>query len=220
MKLSSDSADEDSMIIVNTDPVTDPEGGTTGGGSGNVGVVTGVSFSAVELYVGDNVDLIPDTRKAVAVAVTGIDRFSTLVYNDGTNKIQFQYSDQITSKTNIPTFVALVDSRIAMSNFVNKNYFTVNGTGVDQSNIAFGNANGDDVINAQDALAVVDAWLRKGDAPTDNQILRMNVNGDSRINTFDALGIGEAFVNSSTYGVVNKAATLASAQKQDSRWGG
>ena len=212
VKLSSDSADEDSMIIVNTDPVTDPEGGTTGGGSGNVGVVTGVSFSAVELYVGDNVDLIPDTRKAVAVAVTGIDRFSTLVYNDGTNNIQFQYSDQITSKTNIPTFVALVDSKITMSSFINKNYFTVNGTGVDQSNIAFGNANGDDVINAQDALAVVDAWLRKGDAPTDSMILRMNVNGDGRINTFDALGIVEAFVNSSTYGVVNKAATLASAQ--------
>ena len=212
VKLSSDSTDEDSMIVVNTNPVTDPEGGTTGGGSGDVGVVTGISFSAVELYQGDNVDLIPDTRKAVAVAVTGIDRFSTLVYNDGTNSIQFQYSDQITSKTNIPTFVALVDSEIAMTNFINKNYFTVNGAGVDQSNIAFGDTNSDGVVNAQDALAVVDAWLRKGDAPTDNQILRMNVNGDSRINTFDALGIVEAFVNSSTYGVVTKAATLASAQ--------
>lgn len=212
VKLSSESTDEGSMIVVNTDPVTDPEGGTTGGGSGNVGVVTGISFSAVELYKGDNVDLIPETKKAVAVAVTGIDRFSTLVYNDGTNKIQFQYSDQITSKTNIPTFVALVDSEIVMTNFINKNYFTVNGDGVDQSNIAFGNTNGDGVVNAQDALAVVDAWLRKGDAPTDNLILRMNVNGDSRINTFDALGIVEAFVNSSTYGVVTKAATLASQQ--------
>ena len=58
----------------------------------------------------------------------------------------------------------------------------------------------------------MDAWLRKGDAPTDSMILRMNVNGDSRINTFDALGIVEAFVNSSTYGVVTKAATLASVQ--------
>ena len=210
VKLSSDSTDESSMIIINTDPVTKPEGGTTGGGSGNVDVVTGVSFSAVELYKGDNVDLIPDTRKAVAVAVTGIDRFSTLIFNDGTNNIQFQYSDQITSKTNIPTFVALVDSKIAMSSFINKNYFTVNGSGVDQSNIAFGDSNSDGVVNAQDALAVVDAWLRKGAAPTDSMILRMNVNGDSRINTFDALGIVEAFVNSSTYGVVTKAATLAS----------
>ena len=211
VKLSSDSTDEDSMIVVNTNPVTDPEGGTTGGGSGDVDVVTGISFSAVELYKGDNVDLIPDTRKAVAVAVTGVDTFSTLIFNDGTNSIQFQYSDQITAKTNIPTFVALVDSEIVMTNFINKDYFTVNGTGVDQSNIAFGDTNSDNVVNAQDALAVVDAWLRKGDAPTDNQILRMNVNGDSRINTFDALGIVEAFVSSSTYGVVTKAATLASA---------
>lgn len=212
VKLSSDSTDEDSMIVVNTDPVTDPEGGSTGGGSGDVGVVTGISFSAVELYKGDNVDLIPDTKKAVAVAVTSIDEFSTLVYNDGTYTIQFQYSHEITQKTNIPTFVALVDSEIAMTNFINKDYFTVNGTGVDQNNIAFGDTNSDNVVNAQDALAVVDAWLRKGDAPTDNLILRMNVNGDSRINTFDALGIVEAFVNSSTYGVVTKAATLASQQ--------
>ena len=212
VKLSSDSTNEDSMIIVNTAPVTDPEGGTTGGGSGDVDVVTGISFSAVELYAGDNVDLIPDTRKAVAVAVTGIDEYSTLVYNDGTNNIQFQYSHEITVKTKIPTYVALVDSQIAMTNLIKKEYFTVNGTGVDPSNIAFGDTNSDNTVNAQDALAVVDAWLRKGDAPGDNQILRMNVNGDSRINTFDALGIVEAFVNSSTYGVVTKAAILASAE--------
>ena len=211
VKLTSDSADENAMIVVNTEPVTDPddpEGGTTGGGSGDIGVVTGISFSAVELYRGDDVDLIPSTKKAVAVAITGIDRFSTLVYNDGTNNIQFQYSDQITSKTNIATFVALVDSEVSMANFINKDYFTING-GADQNNIAFGDSNGDGVVNAQDALAVVDAWLRKGDTPTDSQILRMNVNGDSRLNTFDALGIVEAFVNGSTYSVVTKAATIA-----------
>ena len=95
-----------------------------------------------------------------------------------------------------------------MANFINKDYFTING-GADQNNIAFGDSNGDGVVNAQDALAVVDAWLRKGDTPTDSQILRMNVNGDSRLNTFDALGIVEAFVNGSTYGVVTKAATIA-----------
>lgn len=208
VKLSSDSADEGSMIVVNTAPVTNPDGGTTGG-SGNVGVVTGVSFSAVELYAGDGVDLIPAGKKAVAVAVTGIDRYSTLVYNDGTNNIQFMYSNQITVKTNVPTFVALVDSTIATANFIKKDFFTINGTGVDASNIAFGDSNGDGTVNAQDALAVVDAWLRKSDAPTDSQILRMNVNGDSRINTFDALGIVEAYISSSTYGVVTRAATLA-----------
>ena len=64
------------------------------------------------------------------------------------------------------------------------------------------------VSNAQDALNAVDAWLRKGDAPTDDQILTINVNSDSRINTFDALGIVEKFVDDSDFGVVIKAATI------------
>ena len=70
-----------------------------------------------------------------------------------------------------------------------------------------GDVNGDGVINAQDALSTVDTWLRKGDQPTDLQILTMNVNGDGRINTYDALGIVEAFVNKTDYLVVTKAAT-------------
>ena len=53
----------------------------------------------------------------------------------------------------------------------------------------------------------MDAWLRKGDAPDDKEILVLNVNGDSRINTFDALGIVEKFVGGGSYGVVTKAAT-------------
>ena len=76
------------------------------------------------------------------------------------------------------------------------------------TNIMFGDTNGDGVVNAQDALNAVDAWLRKGNVPTEDQILVMNINGDSRIDTFDALGIVEAFVNKSEYIVVTKAATL------------
>ena len=58
----------------------------------------------------------------------------------------------------------------------------------------------------------MDAWLRKGDAPTDDQILTMNVNGDSRINTFDALGIVEKFVDGSDLAVITKAATITTNQ--------
>ena len=76
------------------------------------------------------------------------------------------------------------------------------------SSLAFGDSNGDGWINAQDALAVVDSWLRKGEEPANQKILAMNVNGDSRINTFDALGIVEAFVDQSEFAVVVKAATL------------
>ncbi len=199
VKRTSDSADEEGMIVVNTNTA-----------AGSVDVVTGISFSAVCLYEGDDVDLIPSTKKAVAVSVTGIANGSKLTYNDGTFAVEFQYSAEITAKTGIATYVALVDASIAMENFVEEGYFTIPGG--DATTITFGDTNGDGVINAQDALAVVDAWLRKGDAPSDDEILTMNVNGDSRINTFDALGIVEAFVNKTDYIVVTKAATITTKQ--------
>ena len=199
VKLTSDSEDEASMIVVNTDNA-----------KGTVDVVVGISFSAVCLYEGDDVDLIPSTKKAVAVAVTGISNGTKLTYNDGTNTVEFKYSAEITAKTGVSTYVAVVDASIAMENFVNESYFSIPGGDADV--VSFGDTNGDGVINAQDALAVVDTWLRKGDAPTDGEILVLNVNGDSRINTFDALGIVEAFVNGTEYGVVTKAATITTKQ--------
>ena len=93
-----------------------------------------------------------------------------------------------------------------MSEFVDASNYTIPGGKSDR--IDFGDINLDGDINAQDALAAVDFWLRKGEEPTDLQILTSNVNGDSRINTFDALGIVEAFVDGADYGVVTKAATL------------
>ena len=199
VKLTSDSSDEAAMIIVNTDTA-----------QGSVEVVIGISFSAVCLYEGDDVDLIPAAKKAVAVAVTGIANGSKLTYNDGTNTIEFQYSAEISAKTGVSTYVAIVDASISMENFVNESYFTFPGGNA--TAVAFGDINGDGTINAQDALAVVDAWLRKGEEPGDAQILTMNVNGDSRINTFDALGIVEKFVSGSEYGVVTKAATITTRQ--------
>ena len=199
VKLSSDSEDTASMIIVNTDSA-----------KGVVDVVVGISFSAVCLYTGDDVDLIPSTKKAVAVAVTGIKSGTKLSYDDDTNAIEFKYSAEISDKTGVSTYVAIVDESIAMENFVNESYFSISDG--DAVTVSFGDANGDGVLNAQDALAVVDTWLRKGELPTDDQILTMNINGDSRINTFDALGIVEKFVSDSEYGVVTKAATITTKQ--------
>lgn len=193
VKKNPDPKDEASMVIVNTDDA-----------KATMHVVTGLSFSAKCLYQGDDVDLIPSTRKAVAVAVTGINGTAKLCYKDGANTVEFLYSSQISTKTGVATYVALVDATIPMENFVNESNFTV--TGDNAAALAFGDANGDGIVNAQDALAVVDTWLRKGDAPADTDILTMNVNGDSRINTFDALGIVEAFVNKCDYIVVTKAA--------------
>ena len=72
IKLFSDSTDENAMIIVDTADA-----------SGSVEVVQGISFSAVTLYTGDDVDLIPSTKKAVAVSVTGISKGAKIQYNDG-----------------------------------------------------------------------------------------------------------------------------------------
>ena len=195
IKLNSDSTDKNAMIVVDTATAT-----------GNVNVVKGISYSAVCLYTGDDVDLIPSTKKAVAVSVVGIENATKLTYNDGTKNYEFKYSAEISEKTGVATYVALVDSAIDMTQFVNKANFTITEDAA--ATITFGDSNGDGVINAQDALAAVDTWLRKADAPNDNEILALNVNSDSRINTFDALGIVEAFVDDSEYLIVTKAATL------------
>ena len=199
IKLTSDSSNENAMVKVDT---------TTA--AGNIEVVKGISYSAICLYTGDDIDLIPATKMAVAVSVVGIENATKLTYNDGTNQYVFKYSEEISNKTGIATYVALVDASIAMEQFVNKLNFTLTEDAATQ--ITFGDTNGDGVVNAQDALNTVDAWLRKGDAPTDDQILTLNVNSDGRINTFDALGIVEKFVDGSDFGVVTKAATITTNQ--------
>ena len=103
-----------------------------------------------------------------------------------------------------------MDAGIDMADFVNEAYYELAGGNADT--VTFGDSNDDGVINAQDALAAVDAWLRKTGQPADDQILTLNVNGDSRINTFDALGIVEAFVNETEYGVITKAAAITNNQ--------
>jgi len=197
LKCNSDSNDDSAMTVVNTQNAI-----------GTVKMVKGLSYSAVCLYTGDDIDLIPSTKKAVAVYVSGITNTPKLTYTDGSNEYVFKYSQEISQKADVATYVALVDSTIAMEQFVDKQNFVLGDENVAQ--ITFGDANNDGTINAQDALAAVDSWLRKGDAPTGDTVLSMNVNGDSRINTFDALGIVEKFINGSEYGIVSKAATITS----------
>ncbi len=194
MKFSSDSASDVAIEVVNTDKA-----------GGIVNIVDDISFSACVLYQGDGIDLIPENKMAVCVAAANLDTNYALAYSDGKNTYDFMYSDAVTKKTGIMSYIALVDSSIKLENFVNADNFTV-GTKAG-SELVFGDANGDSVINAQDALNSVNAWLRKTDAPTDTEILRLNVNSDSRINTFDALGIVEYFVHGNEYIIVNKAAT-------------
>ena len=200
VKLTSDSEDDASMVVVNTDTAKD-----------TTDVVVGISFSAKCLYTGDDVDIIPSTKKAVAVAITGIAKGAKLTFKDGETEIIFQYSKEITEKTGVSTYVALVDAEIDMAKFIDEKNFNIAAVS-EENAITFGDTNGDGVVNAEDALAAVNTWLRVGEEPTDIQILTMNVNGDSRINTFDALGIVEAFVNKTDYIVVTKAATITENQ--------
>ena len=200
VKLTSDSEDDASMVVVNTDTAKD-----------TTDVVVGISFSAKCLYTGDDVDIIPSTKKAVAVAITGIAKGAKLTFKDGETEIVFQYSKEITEKTGVSTYVALVDAEIDMAKFIDEKNFNIAAVS-EENAITFGDTNGDGVVNAEDALAAVNTWLRVGEEPTDIQILTMNVNGDSRINTYDALGIVEAFVNKTDYIVVTKAATITENQ--------
>ncbi len=200
IKFSSDSASDVAIEVVNTDKA-----------SGTVNIVDELSFSACVLYQGDGIDLIPENKMAVCVAVANLDENSALTYSDGKNTYDFMYSDAITNKTGIMSYVTLVDSSIKLENFINADNFTL-GTKTG-SELVFGDANGDGVINAQDALNSVNAWLRKTYAPTDTEILRLNVNSDSRINTFDVLGIVEYFVHGNEYIIVNKATTAYNSVK-------
>ena len=200
VKSTSGSNGDGSMVVVDTAKA-----------SGVVTVVTGTAFSAVSLYQGDDVDLIPAGKQAVAVAVTDIAPGAKLEFRQGDAVVEFRYSPEITEKTGISSYVALVDAALDMNLFVAAENYTIGEeTGAE---LTFGDGNGDGMVNAQDALAAVNAWLRKGQQPTDVQILAMNVNGDSRINTFDAMGIVEAYVNNSTYAVVTAASGLAPKQE-------
>lgn len=200
IKRGSDAFAEEDLVVINTDRAM-----------GVIKPVEGISFSAVSLYQGDDVDLISSKKKAVAIAVTAVEENTTITYDDGTNVIEFDYSEELSEKTGIVSYVTMVDASIDTSQFVDKKNYTVKEE--KPISMTFGDVNKDGIINAQDALATVDAWLRKGKAPTDKQILAMNVNGDSRINTFDALGIVESFVNNSEYLIVTNAAILNTEKK-------
>ena len=196
LKLTSDSTNEDSKVDITTE---DAEGSVT--------IVEGRTFSAGVLYQGDGVDLIPADKKAVVITVTQLEGTKKLTFNDGTTTVAFKYNAEISEKMGVTAYIALVDADMDMDAFENAENFTIDEA--DADSITFGDINGDGVINAQDALAAVDMWLRKGDDPTDDDILTANVNGDGRIDTYDALGIVEAFVyDDREYVVVTKATTI------------
>ena len=188
LKLGSDSQDPAMMHVIDTAQA-----------QAEVGLKKERAVYAYIMYTGDSIDLIPENMQAVAILVTETDANTTAAYND----TGLLYSAQLTEKTGVTTYVAMMSTENTLTE-LNKiaNYTFAEGT---PDALTFGDVNNDGVINAQDALNTVNAWMRKGDAPAENTMLAMNVNGDSRINTFDALGIVDFFVNGSAFIIVANA---------------
>ena len=181
-KINSDSTAEDSMHVIDT---------ASSSSTTKVELKNEGKAYAYQLYAGDGVDLIPDNRQAVAVLITENHEGISLTYTDGT---ELKYSPQLTEKTGVNTYVAMFSTEVALSELSKIENYKITEE-VSPGSVLFGDGNYDGVVNAQDALDVVNAWLRKSDAPEDDEILAMNINGDSRINTFDTLGVVDYFVN-------------------------
>ena len=128
-----------------------------------------------------------------------LDGIPHIVLNDN---IIMLYSEEISKKTGAITYVALVDTTIALDGLNDVSKYNISSKSA--STIKFGDANSDDVVNAQDTLNTLSGWLRKSGSPNNNAILAMNITGDSRIDTYDVLGIMENYVNSSEYKIVGK----------------
>ena len=170
-------------------------------GSGSVKVIIGDAITANGriLYDGDGIDLIPADKSAIAVEFSNLEGTPTIMFNENT---VMAYSKELSEKSNLPTYVALVSRTEALDGLNDMSKYTINSK--DSLVIKFGDANADDIINAQDMLNALSSWLRKSDEPSDYKILAMNVTGDSRIDTYDALGIMEYYINGSEFKVINK----------------
>lgn len=171
----------------------------TGKGSARIIIGEAVTAKGRILYDGDGIDLIPADKSAVAVEFANLTGTPTIVFNEKTTMV---YSKEMSDKSNAPTYVSLVNKTEALDGLDDMSKYAIGNK--ESSKIKFGDANGDNVINAQDALNTLSSWLRKSSVPNSNEILSMNITADSRIDTYDVLGIMENYVNGSELRVVNK----------------
>lgn len=162
------------------------------GGSGEVTAVASI------LCEGDGIDLVPADKKAVSVVFTGVTKEQDIKFGE----VQMYYSEQRSSRTSQIVYVALVDLSTELESMKNIDLYSISDTGA--QTVVFGKTNEQPTIDAQDALNILDAWLRKSAVETDMQILSMNVTADARIDTSDVLAVVDNFVNSREFEVVVK----------------
>ena len=159
-----------------------------------------LTANARQLYKGDGVDLIPGSKSAIAVEFTNLIDTPHIMLNDN---ITMLHSKEISDKTGITTYVALVDTTVALDGLKDINRYDISSK-KKADTLKFGDSNGDNTVNAQDALNTLSGWLRKTGTPDNNSILSMNVTGDSRIDTYDVISMMEAYVNGIEYKVIGK----------------
>jgi hypothetical protein len=157
-----------------------------------------VSATVRELFTGDGVDLIPASKRAVAVAFTGVPEGVSVTYK-GADLI---YSPEMTAKHGVATYVLMTTPAEPSSDLVAVSNYAVGAS--QAATVRFGDTDVNQVINAQDAVDVISAWIRLTAVTGDQQILRMNVTSDPRIDTFDALGIMEQFVSNRELAIISR----------------
>ena len=157
-----------------------------------------VAATARVLYTGDGSDLIGDTKMAVAVQFVNL---------EGTPDVSlfgkpFYYSAELTNKAGVTTYVGLIDADIAGEAVNDAANYAFAGDAA--ATITFADTNEDELINAQDALNTLSAWLRKTELQSEKDILVMNVTSDERIDTVDVVSIIENYVSSVEFIVANR----------------
>lgn len=165
----------------------------------NIEVKVPIAVKARVLYTGDGVDLIPENKMAIAVEAANLEGDYNLIYKN----TQLYYSNNLSTKNGVDTYIGIVDNTTLLEDLDNVDNYTMVDTS-SKIELLFGDANSDKIINAQDTLDTLSAWIRKTEAPDYIQILEMNVTGDSRINTYDALGIMEYYVNGTEFAIASK----------------
>lgn len=159
-----------------------------------------VTVASAVLYTGDGVDLIPQNKMAVSVAFTNLTAIKDVKFGD----VQMYYSQERSVQPGQAVYVMIVDASTAAESLNDVDNYTISEAGV--QNIMFGDTNEDTYVNAQDALNILDGWLRKPESviAEDKQILIRNVTCDGRIDTTDVLAVVDHFVNERIFEVVTK----------------
>lgn len=166
-----------------------------------------ISIAASKLFVGDGSDLIKEGDTAYKIVFTGLEKEPSSIsfMNGEEDKISVYSSKDFTDRDSVNTYLLVVSEDVNVEDIENIENYIIEEKDESIEEIIFGDTNGDEIIDAQDALKQVRTWLRKDNTEmTDKNELTYNVNGDSAINTLDALATVEHFIADKQWAIVSK----------------